>query len=334
MTVASGRRPSAGDDRPPGERLLSAAEELFGERSYRRTSVADICARAGIATGSFYAHYGSKNDIFAAVVRRINADLRAAMRAALESEDVLDGQRDRERAAFRAFFQMLSKRPWIDRIVRESEFVDPALFREYYERLARGYARGVRRAQLAGDVDPHYDPEVIAYVYTGIGNFVGMRWADWTAGGQVPPDVLEDMLSVLARGLPPRPNPAFAATRATPAAGAPPPPAPGAPPPPATRSRPRRAPPEAHTAAQLGHTLRAAARPPGAQPRPPAVTGGPEPGQPGFVGQQLVDPVLGRHRHHRPDPAAGHGQPLTRLLGERSDRFRTHTPLSPVRGYA
>ena len=94
MTVASSRRPSAGDDRPPGERLLSAAEELFGERSYRRTSVADICARAGIATGSFYAHYSSKTDIFAAVVRRINADLRAAMRTALAGAP--DGQRDRE----------------------------------------------------------------------------------------------------------------------------------------------------------------------------------------------------------------------------------------------
>jgi AcrR family transcriptional regulator len=205
VTVASSRRAPGGDDRPPGERLLAAAEELFGERSYRRTSVADICARAGIATGSFYAHYSSKTDIFAAVVRRINADLRAAMRTALT--DAPDSQRERERAAFTAFFQMLSRRPWIDRIVRESEFVDPALFREYYERLARGYARGVRRAQLAGDVDAHYDPEVIAYVYTGIGNFVGMRWADWTAGGQVPPDVLDDMLSVLARGLPPRPKP-------------------------------------------------------------------------------------------------------------------------------
>jgi hypothetical protein len=32
-----------------------------------------------------------------------------------------------------------------------------------------------------------------------------MRWADWTAGGQVPADVLEDVLSVLARGLPPKP---------------------------------------------------------------------------------------------------------------------------------
>ena len=99
---------------------------------------------------------------------------------------------------------MLSKRPWIDRIVRESEFVDPGLFREYYERLARGYARGVRQAQLAGEVDARYDPEVIAYLYTGVGNFIGMRWADWTAGGQVPEDVLDDMLEVLARGLPPR----------------------------------------------------------------------------------------------------------------------------------
>jgi AcrR family transcriptional regulator len=190
------------DSAPPAERLLSAAEELFGERSYQRTSVAGICAKAGIATGSFYTHYGSKADIFAAVVRRINADLREAMRVALEQAP--GDQRSRERAAFRAFFDMLSRRPWIDRIVRESEFVDPGLFREYYERLTRGYARGVRQAQLSGEVDPHYDPEVIAYLYAGAGNFIGMRWADWTAGRQVPEDVLEDVLEVLARGLPPR----------------------------------------------------------------------------------------------------------------------------------
>ena len=202
MTATASRRPVAGDDRPPAERLLSAAEQLFGERSYRRTSVAGICARAGIATGSFYAHFRSKADIFAAVVRRINADLRAAMSAALA--EAPDDQRSRERVAFGAFFDTLSRRPWIDRIVRESEFVDPGLFREYYERLARGYARGVRHAQLAGEVDARYDPEVIAYLYTGAGNFIGMRWADWTAGGYVPDDVLDDVLEVLARGLAPR----------------------------------------------------------------------------------------------------------------------------------
>jgi AcrR family transcriptional regulator len=189
------------DGPPPAERLLIAAEQLFGERSYQRTTVAGICARAGMATGSFYAHFASKSEIFAAVVRRLNEDLRTAMRDAIDQAG--GSQRDIERASFGAFFDMLSRRPWMDRIVRESEFVAPGLFREYYEHLARGYARGVRRAQLTGEVDARYDPEVIAFMYTGIGNFIGMRWADWTAGGKVPDDVLDDLLEVLHRGLPP-----------------------------------------------------------------------------------------------------------------------------------
>ncbi|HEV2932634.1 MAG TPA: helix-turn-helix domain-containing protein, partial [Streptosporangiaceae bacterium] len=103
MAGGRSRPPSApSDERPPAQRLLTAAEELFGERSYHRTTVADICARAGMATGSFYSYYGSKAEIFAAVVRAINTDLRHAMRAALEHTG--DDQRSRERVAFRAYF--------------------------------------------------------------------------------------------------------------------------------------------------------------------------------------------------------------------------------------
>ena len=200
MSVAASRRPAA-EERPPAERLLSAAEHLFGERSYRRTTVADICAEAGMATGSFYAYYQSKSDIFTAVIRQINADVRAVQAAALR--EVPDTQRARERASFRAYFDLMSRRPWIYRIVREAEFLAPGEFRAYYERLARGYARGVRVAQLAGEVDAHYDPEVIAYVYAGLGHFIGMRWAEWTEGGRVPNDILDDLMAVLAQGLPP-----------------------------------------------------------------------------------------------------------------------------------
>lgn len=202
MTADAGRRAETPDDRPRGRRLLDAAEQVFGERTYRGSTVADICTVAGIATGSFYAHYASKAEIFTAVVRRISVDARAAMREAIERTD--GGQRAVERAAFRAFFEMLSRRPWIYRIVRESEFVVPGLFQEYYQSLARGYARGVRGAQLKGEIDPRYDPEVIAYIYAGLGYTIGMRWAEWTAGGRIPDDVLDDMLGVLARGLPPR----------------------------------------------------------------------------------------------------------------------------------
>jgi AcrR family transcriptional regulator len=203
VSVAASRKRQlhAAAEEPPERRLLNAAECLFGERSYRRTTVAEICAQAGIATGSFYSYFGSKADIFAAIIRQINTDLRAAMAAAIQAAD--GHQRARERASFRAYFDLMSSRPWIFRIVREAEFLAPAEFREYYERLARGYSRGVRVAQLAGEVDPRYDPEVIAYVYTGLGHFVGMRWAEWTEGGRVPDDIFEDLMAVLARGLPP-----------------------------------------------------------------------------------------------------------------------------------
>jgi AcrR family transcriptional regulator len=200
VSAAVTSRKPVGVDRPIRERLLTAAEKLFGERSYRRTSVAQVCAAAGIATGSFYAYFDSKAAIFVAVIRQINDDLRAAMRTALE--DVGTSQRSRERAAFRAYFDLMSQRPWIFRIVREAEFVAPGEFRAYYERLSRGYARGARSAQLTGDIDPRLDPEVIAYAYCGLGHFVGMRWAEWTAGGRVPDDVLNDLLQVLASGLP------------------------------------------------------------------------------------------------------------------------------------
>ncbi len=200
MTAEAGRRAETGVGRPRSERLLSAAEQVFGERTYRGSTVADICAVAGIATGSFYAHFGSKAEIFTAVVRRISADARAAMRTAIERTD--GGQRAVERAAFRAFFDVLAQRPWIYRVVREAEFVVPGLFQEYYESLARGYARGVRSAQLTGEIDARYDPEVIAYIYAGIGYTIGMRWVEWTAGSRIPDDVLDDMLDVLARGLP------------------------------------------------------------------------------------------------------------------------------------
>jgi len=57
-------------------------------------------------------------------------------------------------AASRFLLRDVSKRPWLYRIVRESEFVAPALFRDYYESPGPGLLRGVRVAQLAGE-GPH-----------------------------------------------------------------------------------------------------------------------------------------------------------------------------------
>lgn len=49
--------------------LLSAGRELFAERGYGHVKVADVVARAGASTGSFYHHFGSKQDLFAELWR-------------------------------------------------------------------------------------------------------------------------------------------------------------------------------------------------------------------------------------------------------------------------
>lgn len=49
--------------------LLASARELFTERGYGRVKVTDVVARAGASTGSFYHHFGSKQDLFAELWR-------------------------------------------------------------------------------------------------------------------------------------------------------------------------------------------------------------------------------------------------------------------------
>lgn len=186
----------------PAERLLAAARRLFGERGYQRSTVADICDLADMATGSFYASFESKSGLLAAVIRQIGADVRAAQAAALR--DSPGSRLAGERAAFMAHLDLISRRPWSYRIVRDAEFHIPALFRDYHDSLVRGYARGVRLAQRAGDVDARYDPELIACVCAGLGHVISMRWAEWTETGRVPDDIVEDVLAFLDRSLPPR----------------------------------------------------------------------------------------------------------------------------------
>jgi len=50
----------------PRERLLAVARVAFARRGYEGVSVGEICDDAGIAKGSFYRYFDSKDDIFVA----------------------------------------------------------------------------------------------------------------------------------------------------------------------------------------------------------------------------------------------------------------------------
>jgi AcrR family transcriptional regulator len=58
------------------EKLLTAAEIIFGRRGYDSTRIADIVAEAGISHGLFYRHFADRDAILSAVLDRLNDRLR------------------------------------------------------------------------------------------------------------------------------------------------------------------------------------------------------------------------------------------------------------------
>ena len=88
------------------EDLLEAAERLFRHFGYRKTTVADIARAAGMAKGSVYLHFSSKEEIFLAIVRA-GVDVLAA-----HAEELLSGEnslRDRIFAALDYFIERTSQ---------------------------------------------------------------------------------------------------------------------------------------------------------------------------------------------------------------------------------
>lgn len=49
-------------------RLIDGAEAIFAERGYNAATIHDICARAGVGIGTFYAHFGRKSELLRQVM--------------------------------------------------------------------------------------------------------------------------------------------------------------------------------------------------------------------------------------------------------------------------
>jgi AcrR family transcriptional regulator len=177
-------------------RLLNAAEQEFGKKGYHGASISSITLRADLGQGTFYLYFHSKEEIFLTLVRDIGHQLRAHSASAIARAK---NRLEAERLGLEAFLDFTNKHPGLYRIVQESQFVDPEVFREYYEKLAEGYAEALTRAARSGELAPG-DGSVRAWAVMGIGHFLGLRYCLWNKQ-QPPPEVLEEVMSFITRGM-------------------------------------------------------------------------------------------------------------------------------------
>src|SRR4051812_4380723 len=66
--------------------VLAAAADLIGRWGYDKTTIDDIARTAGIAKGTVYLHWKTKDEVFVAVLRRERVLLLEAVRDGLLAE--------------------------------------------------------------------------------------------------------------------------------------------------------------------------------------------------------------------------------------------------------
>jgi AcrR family transcriptional regulator len=200
--LAPAVRAEAGSLTARGERtrsrLLEAGEEVFGRRGYHDASIADITQGAGVAQGTFYLYFDSKRDLMRAVVEERGHELRANLAHATAA---VVGRIPKEEAGFAAFFAWMARHRALCRILRNFDYVDGDLYRDWYRQLANGYAHALRTAIDDGEIAEVEDVETLAYALMGIGDFVAMRWLVFEDRRTVPPRAVATISQLVARAL-------------------------------------------------------------------------------------------------------------------------------------
>ena len=176
--------------------LLDAARVEFGERGFHDASIVSITGRAGVALGSFYNYFNSKEEIFRALVlemsRRVKEHVAPHILAAPE-------QLAAEAAGLSSFIDFVRANKELYRIIDEAEFVDAPSWRDHYagtaERIRARLTSAATRSEVRADVG-----EIEAWAIMGMNVFLGLRYGVW-ADAPAPADVAAVAGRLLADGL-------------------------------------------------------------------------------------------------------------------------------------
>ncbi len=137
-------------------RLLDAARELIEEGGYGAASVIAVAERAGVAAGTLYRHFASKQELFVEVFRAVCAGEERAMRAAAAGMPTGSSAAQRLETVLATFAQRALRNPRLAWALI-AEPVDPLVDAErlaYRERYAALIAEGLRTGIEAGELPP------------------------------------------------------------------------------------------------------------------------------------------------------------------------------------
>lgn len=175
VSSSTKKQPKTARGNKTREKLLDAAEIEFGEKGFHDAAISGITQRAGVALGTFYVYFDSKEEVFRDLVSHMGHLTRSwiAQRVA--------GATDRltaEREGIMAFIEFVRQHKNLYRVVSEAQFVANDAFHSYYSVFADAYQENLSAAAARAEIRTG-DYEIWSWAMIGMAVFLGMRFADW-----------------------------------------------------------------------------------------------------------------------------------------------------------
>jgi AcrR family transcriptional regulator len=166
-------------------RLVQAAKEVFEERGFLEARISDIAQHAGLAHGSFYHYFTSKEEVFREVAESVEERLSAPMSGVILDESSQAAPPERIRAGLKLFLESYRREAKIMGVIEQMARYDTevnALRQERHLHTSQQVAASIRALQRHGLADADLDPVVTAAALGAM----SARFAEmWLVQGEV-----------------------------------------------------------------------------------------------------------------------------------------------------
>lgn len=171
--------------------ILAAAREVFLDKGFERSSVAEIAARVGVVEGLVYTYFPTKRELLNEVLRGMYVPLIQDIEARFAR---LHGLRSRLRYLVWRHLRVYVEEPGLSRIVLHEVRTGPEYFKSVLHDLQVQYTsfliRTVREAEHDGELPAGTDAEMVrSMVYGGIEH---RMWATLFGRGAIDVERLAD----------------------------------------------------------------------------------------------------------------------------------------------
>lgn len=187
-------------------RLIHAALEVVGEHGYAEASVSRIAARAGLAQGTFYLYFASRQDLFDQLLPEVGDEALAYIRDAVRGVDGFVAQEER---AMRAFFEYAVRNPAYLRVFTEAEVAAPEAYLRYTRKRTGSFLSVVAAARDKGEITGYSPRElgVLTQMLLAARAYLFQEYGKGPRGPRLPPSwVTEAYVKFLRHGLGGRPR--------------------------------------------------------------------------------------------------------------------------------